>query len=87
MKLIHLVLFKTRVAIVNVTEPPRRGVGSCGDGSYLNLFHYEVCYNGTDRGTHRASKDLLDGVVFEVPPPPREVPGLSLVLLLRTVTW
>ena len=67
-KLIHLVLFKTRVAIVNVTEPPLRGVGSCGDGSFFNLFHYEVCYNGTDRGTHRASKDLfvLGSVVLEV---------------------
>ena len=68
MKLIHLVLFKARVAIVNVTEPPLRGVRSCGDVSFLDLFHYEVCYNGTDRGTHRVSKDLfvMDGVVFEV---------------------
>ena len=68
MKLVHLVLFKTRVAIVNVTEPPLRGVGSCGDGSFLNLFHYEVCYNGTDRGTHSAFKDFLvmDGVVLDV---------------------
>jgi len=36
-KIIHFVLFETRVAIVNVTEPPLRGLGSCGDGSFLNL--------------------------------------------------
>ena len=67
-KLIHLVLSKARVTIVNVTEPPLSGVGSCGDGSFLNLFHCEVSYNGTDWGTHRTSKDLfvMDGVVFEV---------------------
>ena len=68
MKLIHLVPSKSRVTVVNVTEPPLRGVGSCGDGSFLNLFHYEVGYNGTDWGTHYTSKDLfvIDGVVFEV---------------------
>ena len=67
-KLIHLVLSKTRVTVVNVTEPPLSGVRSCGDGSFLNLFHYEVGYNGTDCGTHRTPKDLfvMDGVVFEV---------------------
>ena len=67
-KLIHLVLSKTRVTVVNVTEPPLRGVGSCGDGHFLNLFHYEVSYNGTDWRTQRTSKDLfvMGIVVFEV---------------------
>ena len=66
-KLIHLVLSKARVTIVNVTEPPPRGLESCGDGTFLNLFHYEVSYNWSDWRTHRTSKDLLvmDGVVFE----------------------
>ena len=68
MKFINLVLSKTSVTVVNVMEPPLRGVGSCGDGSFLNLFHYEVGYNGTYWGTHRTSKDLfvIDVVVFEL---------------------
>ena len=68
MKLIHLIISKTRVTVVNVTEPPLIGVGSCGDGSFLNLFHYEIGYHGTDWGTHRTSKDLfvMGGVVFEI---------------------
>ena len=67
MKLIHLVLSKTHVAVINVTEPSLRGVGSCGDGRFLNLFHYEVSYNGTDWRTHRTSKDffVMGVVVFE----------------------
>ena len=68
MKLIHLVLSETRVTVVHITEPSLREVWSCGDGSFLNLFHFEVGYNGTDWGTHRTSKDLfvMDLVVFEV---------------------
>ena len=67
-KLIHLVLFEARVTIVNLTEPQFRGVGSCGDGSFLKLFHYKFSYNETDWGTHRTSKDLfvMGVVVFEV---------------------
>ena len=68
MKLIHLVLSETRVTVVHITEPPLRGLWSCGDGSFLNLFHYKVGYYGTDWGTHRTPKDLfvMDVVVFEV---------------------
>ena len=67
-KLIHLVLSKTRVTVVNVTEPPLRGVGSCGDGSFLDLFHYDVGYNRTDWGTDRTSKNLfvVVAIIFEV---------------------
>ena len=37
-------------------------------GPFLNLFHYEISYNGTDWRTHGTSKDLfvMDVVVFEV---------------------
>ena len=53
---------------VGATEPPLRGVGSCGDGRFLNLFHYEVSYNRTDWRTHHTSKDLfvMGVVVVEV---------------------
>jgi len=67
-KLIHLVFSKTRVTVINVTEPPLSEVESCGDGSFSNLFYYDVGYNGTDWRAPRTSKDLfvMDVVVFEV---------------------
>ena len=69
-KIIHMVLTKTRVTVVNVTEPPLRGGGGWGTvyGSFLNHSHYEAGYNRSDWGTILHPKDLfiMDVVVFEV---------------------
>ena len=33
----------------------KKGVGEGGEGLYFKLFHKDVCYEGTDGGTHNCT--------------------------------
>jgi len=68
MKLIYVIPFHTSVTVVDITEPPFRGMRSCGHSGFFNFCHYKVSQHGADRRAHGTSEDFsgMDVIVFEI---------------------
>ena len=64
MELLHILLWQTNVAVIDVPIPPSWRVGGRGNCSFLYKLHHQVGYGCTHRRAHGAAKRLMVVLLF-----------------------